>query len=393
MVIHDPIQVALEMALAGASNQNIELITRLTFERIEILKKEHGINSEKIQSNLRKNGQRPPLLPKSMQDKVVRLKQEGFSYFEISREMTIPYTAVYNAAAPAIRGPSKPTKSDEAELVAKFKARKENNSHSIRNDRIQRLAMLGKTLQEIGSDVGVTRERVRQILNEMNSKKPIEVRNAHNSAAENRHRNQKVELCDWVKNHPGCYFNEVDAHFGRKLSTQGIEIPSEVKHLIAGIDHKKTAPKILVWTEKQIISILQIASEHHNPLSRMLYDELREVNSISGPSGGRIIQVFGTWSNACKSAGIKSGDMPRVQYKRKWTEDSIASHLGKFLMENNSFSFNKYDLWSRTRAGAPSPQTVRNRIGGKVECLNLAHQHLRKTWFRDDEAKRNWVRD
>ncbi len=386
-------QIALEMALEGASNSNIRKFTNLSLSAIEKLKLENRIDSESIRRKMRKTGLRPSTVPKNLREKIIALRESGIGLAQISRELQLPYSTVYNILGPVLgRGTGQPERTDNGSNGIPEK-RARNELLDSRNMKVMSLSLLGKTLQEIANEVGVTRERVRQILLEADMKRPIEVRHELNLDAGRKLRDNSDHLRNWIRQHPGCYLSEIAAQFGVQVSEQELSIPSDVRHLVSGLQQKKAASERLVWSREQIIMNLKTASLQHNPLSMNLYSELLDEDVISGPTVSRIVQIFGSWSSACVSAGINCGDTPVIHYERQWNRDSIAFHLGQFLMESDSFSFRKYDMWSRKHIDTPGQQTVRNQVGGKLDCLNLAHQYLRKRWFHADEEKRSWTRE
>lgn len=249
----------------------------------------------------------------------------------------------------------------------------------------------GWTLEAAGSYVGLSRERVRQLANEggVNVRKLKEGRRA---AIQRNLEHRQNLICDWVKLHPGCTLDEIAVAL--HLESLGKrDVPRHVSHLVLG------ARTVNDWTTAQfsketIISALRHAFEVRNPLSSMyseeirlpvsgpFYEKLRRSGKLEGPSDVRIIQVFGSWSAACESAGVPSPIPPRVEYSRRWTDEELVEHLAAFLLQATSTGIDQFDSWCREDEARPSSGTIRNQ--------------LRKSWSAAKEAalwslRRQWI--
>ena len=112
------------------------------------------------------------------------------------------------------------------------------------------------------------------------------------------------------------------------------------------------------YTDREIGRALRTAAKMAGePLSVGKYDKIR--GAFEGPSAIRLIQRFGSWSSACASAGVKSGEAKRG-YARKWERSQIVDLVKDYLGEKRKVSFMDFSLWLKQVPASPSPATCRN---------------------------------
>lgn len=105
-------------------------------------------------------------------------------------------------------------------------------------------------------------------------------------------------------------------------------------------------------------------------LSGPYYDRHRG----DGVSSVRLIQMFGTWTNACEQAGVRGIRAVRSNYTQNWTREDCLRWVLKYLGSTDKPSFARYDQWSRVEGGAPSGGTVRLRCGKWIETVRDAYE-------------------
>lgn len=107
------------------------------------------------------------------------------------------------------------------------------------------------------------------------------------------------------------------------------------------------------------------------PLTGPFYDAQRSPESVGS---GRVIQRFGTWSEACRAAGVEVEKRTRV-YRRGWSEDDLLTWARRYLQDAGPApSYKDFQRWLREHKGegAPSAATMRNRLGTWVTIVERA---------------------
>jgi len=242
------------------------------------------------------------------------------------------------------------------------------------------LAVSGLTLQQIADRLGITRERVRQLLARfgVNVK---QLRAGREQDALQDRAAQRQLMFDIVNGFPGVTVDELrglvnvsDNEFAKMLRP--------VRHLV--LDTTDSGGD-LEGRKARIITALRAAAAVETPLSGVRYDELVAHGIIDGPGRQAVAIVFGTWRQACAAAGVESVEPFRSHYDRVWSDDDIIETLAMFLVDNgSSSSVEAYEAWREQRR-APSAALVRNRYGGlwSKACAE-ALTALRNDWAGDD---------
>jgi hypothetical protein len=251
-----------------------------------------------------------------------------------------------------------------------------------RDNEIVEQARTGKTLQEISLKFGLSREGIRKILIKNKADMPRDARQQTKKVKQDSDNHKREIVQNWAKSHMGCTIVELSLGTGLTQSECTQHLPIGTKHLIlnpgeAPNSNTWTTEK---WTNNQILDGIRAAGVIASPLSYVSFDRIRKENNIDAPSAVRILQRFGTWTNACEQAGVKSGMTMRGDYHRNWTESEMIDWLANFLTQSSTSSHEAYNEWSKSQPGAPGGQTIRNTIGSWVECCELALLALRKKW-------------
>lgn len=294
-----------------------------------------------------------------------------------------------------------------------------------RPDEIHDLVLQGMTFEEIGRNLGITRERVRQLhkksLNFLSTLEKIEelVRAGSttsklsqqldatprglnrviisskrqfllDSLAQN---DQKAEnelsfqLANWVRTHLGITINELAAAF--EISTEEVLrlLSAESKMLVLQEDpfgefvlllgeERKSSGNSITYSRESILRSLQKAAEYENPLSSTTYSNLISNNHLVGPSVPRILQIFGTWRRACQIAGVQSLAPVRQNYEKNWTDEDMIEWVIRFIRSTFLASYHEYEKWAKGIDGAPSGSTLRNYMGN--DWISVRREVLRR---------------
>lgn len=255
---------------------------------------------------------------------------------------------------------------------------------SIRRFCVVELRFSEFTLEAIGQLLGISRERVRQIavthvevidrvyaLDAME----IEKKNVLNSRKDDQ---LKMVLVEKIRSCPGLTPAELEPAF---KNNEGVRqwFYREFGHLVLEPDR----PGVEQENRKDILDSLKAASQYAWPLTGVAYDQLLAGGFVSGVSRNRVMQVFGSWREACELAGVEAGES-LFDYNREFSYIDCLKYYAEFLLDPEFKGLSKYNEWRalhQTPDKVPSVGTLRNRIhrsGLEIRYITLSH--LRKQW-------------
>ena len=238
-----------------------------------------------------------------------------------------------------------------------------------RNNQMVEMRRQGKTLEGIGQHFNLTRERVRQIVKEIDpSLVALEVRVIKRNVkavkvAEGRNAIRTRIYGDWA-NLSHLTLAEISAKL--KISEEAIKdaISKTRQAILLGNEQRDNA-KLQQFSDAQIKKALRDAESLAKPLTAKKYSQLLKAGKIDGPSVPRLHQRFGGWVAACRFARVQPGTAIRT-YSREWSEERLFEILVEFLSDPaaTSDSYQAFDKWLRDQPdNYPSAQTVRNNLG------------------------------
>ena len=142
-------------------------------------------------------------------------------------------------------------------------------------------------------------------------------------------------------------------------------------------------------TRDRARAALQAANLLVSPLSHQNYTALLRNGRVKGPSVARIVQLFGSWTEACRSVGVASGEPLRKHYERTWTADDLLVFVERYLRDTTyRGASHQFDVWRSTvnsTQKVPSLGTVRNIVGGTWNDIRTtALRRMRETWQLSD---------
>jgi Mor family transcriptional regulator len=226
-----------------------------------------------------------------------------------------------------------------------------------RNAEIVSLYKEGRTLEAIGGQYNLSRERVRQIV----KRSGIETYGKSVSAYRR-----------WVSTQG----EEVNATFTRTRSVADTiaahpEVPHAwVKRLLRPRHHesirgRRPSPKI--WEDQSIFAALHAASRDGIVTAASYSRWRREGNTIDGrtpPTSTLITWRFGSWRDAVEKAGLQAGRSSRSTYERTWTRDDAIAAVRRYIAEATERgvrpTYAHYDAWVSENPGHPSGAYLRH---------------------------------
>lgn len=233
----------------------------------------------------------------------------------------------------------------------------------------------GWTLADIGEAFGVTRERIRQILEMSDGPTAEDVRAWRDMQAEQNAAQRRRTLIAWLKDHPGGTTQEARRTLDWDEQELASAMTDEVRRLAVRTREGDYAQQ---YTDDDVLNAIRAAwnvvEGTASGLSHKKYQELVSTGVVNGPSAPRILQRYGTWIEAAELAGIPSGKRPNREYESTWTDDEILRMVATYLADPaTTGSYGGWDAWKRVNATeGPSGPTLRNRIGSWSEIKRQA---------------------
>lgn len=250
-----------------------------------------------------------------------------------------------------------------------------------REQRMAQMRLAGKTLEQIGREFGVSRERVRQILRDAGGPTRSDVNDAKRKrqmAIRDRLRRDVEESVRPLLAARGPMSAlEVAEHTGLHVEIVAEHWPTDLVHMRI----RETKGVEQTWADDEIYESLREAAIYEFPLTAKGYSDLLRVGQVRGPSLQRINQRFGGWANACEGAGVEHGGSGRSANESRWTDNELLAFVRDYLVDPDwPNSSRHFDEWKRANApDAPSFQTLRNRLGSWTKAKRAALRPERTT--------------
>ncbi len=266
---------------------------------------------------------------------MVRMCMAGTSIAEIAKRFALPEASVKQVIIRFAQHPSAALNDPSVSPGPPLSSPTADNpmADEKRRDEMREMRRAGKTLAEIGDHFSVTRERVRQIVGSAGKEEGRASRSA-SRRREIEERNQADRLA-----------NEARLVHERELRREE--------------------------KRKQSIAVLQRAATYTYPLTGSAYDALIEIGEIPGPSRQAVIVQFGSWIDACETAGVESGKAHHDNYSRRWSRIEMLQYVAVCWKEiGKRPTAAGYAKWAQSHEGAPSGGTLRNVFGGWRSLLS-----------------------
>lgn len=262
------------------------------------------------------------------------------------------------------------------ELTYLFETLRPNSAD--RDLMILQMRMDGATLDEIGKQVSVTRERVRQILMKISPELIATIEVLKSGV------NQKQEVV--LENRFESIFNKYGAVYKSELAEEiGLAehealklTPKRFSKYI--IDKFPEPTSNLAWSREDCLKALRRAATYYFPIRQADYDHLINIGEVKGPSVAYMYLKYGQWSELCLEAGVEFFTSVRSDYKRMWSEEELLSYARRFFVEpDTSGSYGSYDVWrERQTDHVPSGVLIRNVFGSWTTVKRKVLESLRQ---------------
>ena len=235
-----------------------------------------------------------------------------------------------------------------------LKLRLETISRSFFADAIERDRFVlkkreeGFTLQEIGDSVGLTRERIRQIIQKMNGPTRDEV----DAVRIEKYKSQIIEI---LRKNP--YIDRTKLAHNLGISTTSLR--KYLGHSFGKIANAQGQSAPRTYSDMDLINILKSSPKSSDgTLSAAMF-----TRNGGAPTVAVFFSRFGSWNNACAAAGIKLNERSR-KYQRKHSDAQLLKFVSLYLEDPKSDGTAVgYESWQRSNNEAPSLSLVRQRLG------------------------------
>jgi DNA-binding CsgD family transcriptional regulator len=306
-----------------------------------------------------------------MYQKAKRLSNDGMHSSEIAKKLSLKEFQILEILTTSFS-----KLGEESVLDKELKEAQKEEILLPRDLKMIELRKTGMTLDEIGKEMSLTRERVRQILkkhapeidyNEMRAQKEIE------NLKEVEERNQ--EIFELIKQ------NWAEYQFKKfEDLANTFKIPEwRLRRCLSSIhyvylqanEERKVAQS---WSNDECLESLRKAATFAFPITVSKYRKLLETGEIAGPTPALFWQRFGSWVQACELAGVEYGEALR-EYDRTWNDTELIVFVRRFMHQSldGKWSLDKYEEWRRTSTvEGPSMALLRLRLGSWSEIRVLA---------------------
>ncbi len=292
----------------------------------------------------------------------------------------------------------------EGRIRKEFKMSNEHRKERTRNERLNRIIEMrsnGYTLEEIGDQFGLSRERIRQLIaksvgaeeatalyrsaRKSARQKEVEklqslfddwdgvfpvstsisealtaalncIRDSSNSSGYQWR--QAVE--EWLYTNPGSSAEEFKV---------GTGISTTTGKTLGGEAFERFVIRENTWAKRSedadLLNALRQAATYEYPLSANKFTELTQLGEIDAPSAQTVIIRFGSWNAACKIAGVEGHEPPSDHYIRKWSDRDMWLIVERFLLlDGHRASYQDFEIWLSSQDDLPSAARVRQVLGG-----------------------------
>jgi hypothetical protein len=243
----------------------------------------------------------------------------------------------------------------------------------------------GETLDDVAKHFGLTRERVRQRQHLMKIYGLELDRTELGLGKQAKSRDREIQttrerIAKVIIDLPGISLTELQSLTSIEIRKIGKLIDPRLRRFV----QPKRRSGSNSMSDEQILEAIRDAATWEYPLSGTEFDRLVENGIIDCVSRVRIMQIFGTWLNACDLAGVEGLQPVRSSYDRNWSPNDLWEYLVDFLLsEQSANSVGNYDTWAREKPGdRPSSGTLRNYLGQWSEVLGTAMEMLRADKYR-----------
>ena len=305
--------------------------------------------------------------------RIHKMSSSGKSVAEIAKVLKLKEIAVENILSKPfskltekeIIGVAVRAELTNKKLKKKVDGRRKEEDHKERDHLIVELRKQGLTLDAIGLKVGLTRERVRQVLRRDALGLSLEVFKQEREALRvNDEITEQRRVFGVINENWPTYSRLTFSDLAKELNIA----ESKLRQCISRIQYvylkaNQESPHARIWTDEQCIQSLRDAATFEFPLTVLKYRRLIESGTVKGPTVALFWHRFGSWVNACELAGVEFGEAQR-EYDRNFTDRELLRFVRWFMHQRSDgrWSIENFEKWSKDpEISVPSTGLLRLR--------------------------------
>jgi DNA-binding transcriptional ArsR family regulator len=179
-------------------------------------------------------------------------------------------------------------------------------------------------------------------------------------------------VLEYVRRNPGLSVDDLSLRLDLSKSSVSRYLRGAPEHRL--VVSRKSSPS-QKFTDAQMAEALKEAftqlDDRSKGLSRKRYKEIMADKPV--PAAATFIRRYGSWSEACKRAGVTAAKARRDNYVQEHSNDDIVAAVAEFIETTGLTSYHAYAAWAREH-GRPSGPLLVQRLGGWADARKLAIQ-------------------
>lgn len=219
----------------------------------------------------------------------------------------------------------------------------------------------GETLDAIATDIGVTRERVRQIINAAHTHISVpQLKVARRTVKEQEQEDLRHMVYEWSVHNPDRAGQECEEEFG--VTRQ------QVKRILKGraalhysVEPRAQGDEQKEWQDQQLIDLLRQWWHECTDHRSMSFNDWSVARG--GPTRQTPIIRFGKWSHALAAAGLGDERSRPRRRRGKYGEADLWAALVQFVSTpRQKYTYLEFEEYARSVPGMPSAVLVRKYL-------------------------------
>jgi DNA-binding transcriptional ArsR family regulator len=213
----------------------------------------------------------------------------------------------------------------------------------------------GESVSAMAEEHGLRREAIASELSKHGIGEPSPAREA---------------VLEYVRKNPGLSVDDLSLRLDLSKSSVSRYLRGTPEHRL--VVSRKQSPT-QKFTDAQMSDALKAAyrqlDDRSKGLSRKRYRELMEGQDV--PAAATFIRRYGTWSEACRLAGVTAAKARRTNYVQDWSNEDIVAAVVEFIESTGLTNYHAYAAWAREHDKPSGPLLVQ-RLSGWADARRLA---------------------